>query len=236
MRQISEATLVRVEVYSTGNNWALQWEGGNKTFLGTKEQFAKFLQRIKAADDREDPRSYRSMRYVDIASEIQNGSDRVIWVYKHMIPKMNEATVLTLSQIDLKELEKNLISVLRNIFKTVRTENPILEDFIYWELPFYGELVYEALESEGKSFYANDPRDSKEVTYNIDIEKGDAKIDLEDWNGGITISITIGKLEESADLKDFYRGNRLDQKAVVSWINRIIQSEEFYNEVVKGEY
>lgn len=89
MRRISlneDRRLVKVEVYNDGNTWTLQWERGHYVFRGNEDQFRRFLIKIQAADTREEPRSYRSMRWKDLAYELANGVDRHIWVWKHMLP------------------------------------------------------------------------------------------------------------------------------------------------------
>ena len=88
MKRMIEAKLAKVEVFNDGNNWSMQWNGHTYTFQGTIEQFSKVLMKIKAADNYEEPRSYRSMKYVDIANEIANGQDRIIWAWEHTLRKL----------------------------------------------------------------------------------------------------------------------------------------------------
>jgi hypothetical protein len=65
-----------------GNRWTLQWDTGFHVFMGTIEEFSKFLQRIKAKDTKKEPSSFRSMKYYDIAVELTNGIDISIWVWE----------------------------------------------------------------------------------------------------------------------------------------------------------
>jgi len=91
MRIIKEATLVKVEVFNDGNSWSMQWDGQNYVHRGDLNSFAKLLQKIKAADDHTEPKSNRSTTYNSIAKEIASGSDRFIWVFKHMLRKLWES-------------------------------------------------------------------------------------------------------------------------------------------------
>ena len=75
--------LIKVTVlHDGGRSWTLQWQGGVKVFQGDIDQFAKFLMSIHAKDDKEDPHSFRSLKYREIADEITNGMDTTIWVWE----------------------------------------------------------------------------------------------------------------------------------------------------------
>lgn len=82
--------LIRVSVlYDGARSWTLQWKGGFKVFRGSIEDFSKFLMKIKAKDDKESPRSFRSLTYINIAKEITNGSDIIIWVWEKDLKKIS---------------------------------------------------------------------------------------------------------------------------------------------------
>lgn len=75
--------LVMVSVLHDGaSRWTLQWKGGFYVHSGTVESFAKLLMQIHAKDDKEDPRSFRSMKYLDIANEVTTGVDTTIYVWE----------------------------------------------------------------------------------------------------------------------------------------------------------
>ncbi len=66
-----------------GKNWTLQWDNGFYVFHGDNiEKFSKFLMKIHAKDNKKEPRSYRSLKYLDLAKEITNGIDTTIWVWE----------------------------------------------------------------------------------------------------------------------------------------------------------
>lgn len=88
---LKEATLVKIEVFNDGDSWSMQWPKGNFVFRGKVEEFGKFLMKLKASDDKEDPRSHRSLKYLEIAKEIQYGHDRYIWVWQHILNKVRES-------------------------------------------------------------------------------------------------------------------------------------------------
>lgn len=121
-RILTEAKLVKVEVFNDGNSWSMQWAGGNYIHRGDQESFAKLLRKIKAADDHEEPRSYRSERYIDIANEIASGSDRFIWVFEHMLKKLwEDGKMRKIQKRKMKEemirqdLVDDIIQVIKNI-------------------------------------------------------------------------------------------------------------------------
>lgn len=74
--------LVKVEVLYDGHRgWTLNWGHQFKVFRGDLEEFAKFLARLKAKDDKVAPASHRSLTYRQIAQEIADGTDRMIWIW-----------------------------------------------------------------------------------------------------------------------------------------------------------
>lgn len=75
--------LQKVEVLYDGHRgWTLNWNNNFKVVYGSIEEFAKFLMKVQAKDNFQEPRSFRSMTYQQIAQEIANGSDRTIWVWE----------------------------------------------------------------------------------------------------------------------------------------------------------
>jgi len=91
MRKMNEAKLVKIEVFNDGDTWTMIWKGGQYVHRGTVESFSKLLMKLKASDDKTDPKSNRSMTYMNIAKEIQFGNDRIIWVFEHMLKTLWES-------------------------------------------------------------------------------------------------------------------------------------------------
>lgn len=88
--------LLKVKVINDGGTgWVLSYRGGQKVFHGDVDEFAKFLQKIKASDNETAPRSTRNKTYKNIAQEIQTGTDRIIWVWNTNMKKI-DGTVLNL--------------------------------------------------------------------------------------------------------------------------------------------
>jgi hypothetical protein len=84
MREILKGgKLQQVEVLYDGHRgWTLNWNHNFKVVYGSIEEFAKFLMKVQAKDNFQDPHSFRSMPYLQIAQEIANGSDRTIWIWE----------------------------------------------------------------------------------------------------------------------------------------------------------
>lgn len=75
--------LIKVKVLFDGNRgWTLSWNNKFKSFFGSREDFAKLLQKVKAKDDAQSPKSFRSMTYLSIAQEIADGTDTTIWIWE----------------------------------------------------------------------------------------------------------------------------------------------------------
>jgi len=86
--------LVKIRVFFDGKNkWTLNSKHGVKVFTGTREEFAKYLMRIKAKDDITDPRSFRGMTYLKIVDEILSGKDSFIWVWSNNFPTTTSVVV-----------------------------------------------------------------------------------------------------------------------------------------------
>ena len=90
MRHIKEYTaLLKIRVFYTGGAYTFNIESGAKkapgqfVFQGDHDSFVRFLMGIKAKDNKTWPRSVRGERYADIADEIENGSDQIIYVWEH---------------------------------------------------------------------------------------------------------------------------------------------------------
>lgn len=76
--------LVKLEVFFDGkNSYSFNYEGKVKVFRGDIQALAKFLQSFKAKDNKTNPRSARGERYIDIANEITDGSDRIIYAWSN---------------------------------------------------------------------------------------------------------------------------------------------------------
>jgi hypothetical protein len=91
MRMMTEARrLIKVHVRYEKDLWTLQYEGTVRVFHGDVDSFAKFLQRIRACDDATQPRSVRNKTYMNMALEIQDGSDPNIWIWSTVLSKMQD--------------------------------------------------------------------------------------------------------------------------------------------------
>lgn len=76
--------LVKLEVFFDGkNSYSFNYEGKVKVFRGDIKALAKFLQSFRAKDNKTNPRSARGERYIDIANEITDGSDRIIYAWSN---------------------------------------------------------------------------------------------------------------------------------------------------------
>ena len=77
--------LIKVKIFFDGNNaWTLNGQAGTKVFHGDINAFAKFLQKLKAKDNFQDPKSFRSMTYKNIAQEVINGTDNTIFIWSNI--------------------------------------------------------------------------------------------------------------------------------------------------------
>ena len=81
--------LLKIRVFYTGGAYTFNIESGARkapnqfVFRGDHDSFVRFLMGIKAKDNKTWPRSVRGERYADIAAEIENGSDQIIYVWEH---------------------------------------------------------------------------------------------------------------------------------------------------------
>ena len=73
--------LVKINVYRNGNQWTFSTEGKSYVAICDEEGFVDLLRKLKAKDDKEEPRSFRSETYKQIAQEIIDGTDRTIYVW-----------------------------------------------------------------------------------------------------------------------------------------------------------
>lgn len=79
-------SLIKVSVlYDGRGSYTLNYSGGVHTFTGSVEEFAKFLRRVKASDDKVDPKSNRSETYLGMAHEITSGADPIIWLWSNIL-------------------------------------------------------------------------------------------------------------------------------------------------------
>lgn len=92
MRMMSEArSLVRVHVrYDNNDVWTIQYLRTVRVFRGSIENFAKFLRKIGASDDKTAPRSVRNVTYMQMAQEIKDGSDPIVWIWSNVLSKMQD--------------------------------------------------------------------------------------------------------------------------------------------------
>ena len=76
--------LVKIEVFFDGQSaYSFNYEGKVHVFRGDVTQLAKFLQSFKAKDNKTQPRSVRGERYADIAREITDQTDNIIYAWSN---------------------------------------------------------------------------------------------------------------------------------------------------------
>jgi len=76
--------LVKLQVFYDGKDaYSFNYEGKVHVFRGTVEELAKFLQSFRAKDNKTQPRSTRGERYIDIANEIMNQTDNIIYAWSN---------------------------------------------------------------------------------------------------------------------------------------------------------
>ena len=76
---------VKVYNYEGGMSWYCTPDiaGHDINVRGTIEQFAKFLQTVKAMDNSTAPRSKRQTTYYQMADQIRSNTDNVIWIWSN---------------------------------------------------------------------------------------------------------------------------------------------------------
>lgn len=115
--EVNEAArhLVKIQVFYDGKSaYSFNYEGKVHVFRGTVEQLAKFLQSFKAKDNKTQPRSVRGERYADIAKEITDQTDNIIYAWsndlanalqkKESVEKLTESDELCLSSRSFKSM------------------------------------------------------------------------------------------------------------------------------------
>lgn len=108
--------LVKCKVYKHGNQWTLNSDkGGTRVFNGSIEGFAKFLRKIQAKDDAVDPKTFRSMTYMNIAQEIADGGDNVIYVWSNMWPDNGKKTKVYSEDKNMRKIGEELLMKYRVI-------------------------------------------------------------------------------------------------------------------------
>lgn len=76
--------LIKLQVFYDGqHSYSFNYEGQVKVFRGDEVSLAKFLQSFKAKDNHTNPRSSRGERYIDIAKEITDGTDNIIYAWSN---------------------------------------------------------------------------------------------------------------------------------------------------------
>ena len=76
--------LVKIQVFFDGKDaFSFNYEGKVYVFHGDKTSLTKFLQSFKAKDNKTQPRSVRGERYADIAQEIIDQSDNIIYAWSN---------------------------------------------------------------------------------------------------------------------------------------------------------
>lgn len=159
IQQEAARHLVKIEVFFDGKNaFSFNYEGNVYVFRGDANQLARFLQSIKAKDNNTQPRSVRGERYADIAQEIIDKTDNIIYAWSNdlsnAINKRKEEVEKTTEGLDDIILSsKTFIS--SGLFKRV-------------------EVTYNKTWAEALATFADDPKAHKlnfylisDVSYSI---------------------------------------------------------------------
>lgn len=135
MKEISHlkeyTALLKIRVFHTGGAYTFNIETGarrakNYIFRGDHDAFVRFLMGIKAKDNKTWPRSVRGERYSDIADEIENGSDQIIYVWEHDYMRYINRISTKKSEAQKMVNWDDLIDILWDHFKDYlrSTDNP----------------------------------------------------------------------------------------------------------------
>jgi len=82
-------SLVTISIWHDGKgSFTLSYPGGCKIFKGSVKGFAKFLQKIQAKDGASYPKSARNKTYMEIAQDVFNGKDPMIYVWSNILNKL----------------------------------------------------------------------------------------------------------------------------------------------------
>ena len=82
-------SLVTISIWHDGKgSFTLSYPGGCKIFKGSVKGFAKFLQKIQAKDGASYPKSARNKTYMEIAQDVFNGKDPIIYVWSNILNKL----------------------------------------------------------------------------------------------------------------------------------------------------
>ena len=94
MRKMLESNkLHKVTIIHDGNqSYTLSWNGKTKVFRGTKEEFAKFLMKLKAKETDSLPKSARRIRYSDMADRASGGKSTSVFVWDYMLKRFPKAS------------------------------------------------------------------------------------------------------------------------------------------------
>lgn len=113
---------IKVTVLYNGNNSYTLNTSYSKAFVfnGSPEGFAKFLMKLKVSDNASKPKTIRNRKYMDMVNDIISGKDNIIWIWKHMLDKLN-------STIYIEEIKMKKEVVLNYINSEIDTEKFIEE-------------------------------------------------------------------------------------------------------------
>jgi len=153
--------LVKIQVFFDGKDaFSFNYEGKVHVFHGDKAQLTKFLQSFKAKDNKTQPRSVRGERYADIAQEIIDQTDNVIYAWSN-----------DLANATLKKESESQPTVQEVSFDSIFIfyDSEVQELFNYWLKK--NNIKYQSLIN--KVYVAGDVSVSKEILDLLDKHSGE---------------------------------------------------------------
>ncbi len=80
--------LYRVNVMKMGRSYSFNYSGKVKVYRGSEEGLKTLLRKLKVSDTKEEPRSFRIKTFGQIAQEIIDQSDSIIYIWSNILDKM----------------------------------------------------------------------------------------------------------------------------------------------------
>lgn len=82
--------LYKVNIMKMGNSYSFNYAGGQvKVYRGGEDGLRTLLRKLGASDDKIPPKSFRSKTFINMAKEIINQSDPIVWIWSNKLDKMN---------------------------------------------------------------------------------------------------------------------------------------------------
>lgn len=94
--------LYRVNVMKMGNSYSFNYNGKVKVYRGGEEGLKTLLRKLKVSDTKEEPKSFRIKTFGQIAQEIIDQSDPVIYIWSNILDKMQMIVTESLQEAKQK--------------------------------------------------------------------------------------------------------------------------------------